>query len=67
MTPERWERISELYHKAQAYDVRERVAFLRDACAGDDQLRQEVESLLAKLESVETSPPPGDRGGGLGG
>jgi Tol biopolymer transport system component len=46
-TPERWARIERLYHDALAYGADERGSFLADACAGDDTLRHEVESLLA--------------------
>jgi serine/threonine-protein kinase len=45
--PEQWATIERLYHEALARGVHERVAFLADACAGDDALRREVESLLA--------------------
>src|SRR5690242_9195570 len=47
MTPERWRRVEELYHAALARDARDRALFLGDACAGDDALRRDVESLLA--------------------
>jgi hypothetical protein len=53
MTPERWRRIEELYHAVLAQDAAERAAFLAEACAGDEGLRQEVESLLANPASVE--------------
>ena len=46
-TPERWARIERLYHEALARGAHERGPFLADACAGDDALRCEVESLLA--------------------
>ena len=46
-TPERWARIERLYHEALACAAHERASFLADACAGDDALRREVESLLA--------------------
>ena len=47
MTPERWEQVSRLYESASALGDTERDAFLREACADDDGLRGEVESLLA--------------------
>jgi serine/threonine protein kinase len=48
MTPEQWEQISEIYHSALEIDSGERrAAFLERACAGDEFLRREVESLLA--------------------
>jgi len=46
-TSERWARTERLYHEALACAASERTAFLADACAGDDALRREVESLLA--------------------
>ena len=49
MTPERG-RVEELYHAALA---RDRAPFLRDACAGDNTLRRDVESLLAQPASAE--------------
>jgi len=46
VTPERWAEIERFYHAALEQEAETRAAFLRDACAGDDQLREEVESLL---------------------
>src|SRR4051812_28940966 len=53
MTPERWRRVETLYHAALARDARDRGLFLGDACAGDDALRRDVESLLALPASAE--------------
>ena len=47
MTPERWQRVNEIFHAALAQDAPERAAFLSGACAGDPELLAEVESLLA--------------------
>ena len=47
MTPERWREIERLYYAALERDAAERAAFLNDACGGDEELRREVESLLA--------------------
>ena len=55
MTPERWQKIEQLYHAAQERDVTLQAAYLHEACAGDDSLRQEVERLLAAREK-----PTGD-------
>jgi eukaryotic-like serine/threonine-protein kinase len=44
---ERWAATERLYHEALACGADERASFLADACAGDDTLRREVESLLA--------------------
>jgi predicted Ser/Thr protein kinase len=51
--PDRWERIEQLYHDALARDEHERATFLRSACGADNQLRSEVESLLARNEAAE--------------
>ncbi len=53
MTPERWRRVEALYHAALARDARDRALVLGDACAGDDALRRDVESLLARPASAE--------------
>jgi eukaryotic-like serine/threonine-protein kinase len=53
MTPERWQRISRIYHDALARDSGERASFLRDACQDDEALRRDVESLLAQPASAE--------------
>src|SRR5262245_37123521 len=47
MTPERWRRIDELYQKALALSPEQRRIFLSQACADEEELRREVESLLA--------------------
>ena len=47
MTPERWQRIEEIFEAAADREPQERAAFLDAACDGDAELRQEVESLLA--------------------
>jgi len=53
MSAERWRRIQELYHAAQARPANERAAFLEEACAGDATLRQAIESLLAQPVSTD--------------
>lgn len=45
-TPERWQRVSALYQSALEHPRDERGEFLRAACAGDEELQREVESLL---------------------
>jgi serine/threonine protein kinase/Tol biopolymer transport system component len=47
MTPDRWQQISHIYHAALTRDAGDRAAFLREACAADEALHQEVASLLA--------------------
>jgi Tol biopolymer transport system component len=48
MTPERWQKIEQLYHAALEREESQRAAYLHEVCAGDDALRREVESLLAQ-------------------
>src|SRR5262245_8622624 len=47
MDAKRWEQIKEVYDRALDLRGDERVGFLAEACAGDANLRREVESLLA--------------------
>jgi len=47
MTPQEWEKVSEIYHIASELESNERSGFLDGACDGDANLRREVESLLA--------------------
>jgi serine/threonine protein kinase len=53
MTPERWHRISRIYHDALERDDRRRDAFVREACGDDETLRYEVMSLLVQPVSAE--------------
>ena len=46
----RWQEIERLYHTARELDQSARIEFFAKACAGDDELRREVESLLAQDE-----------------
>jgi serine/threonine protein kinase/tetratricopeptide (TPR) repeat protein len=55
-TPERWQRIKELFVEAQQRKSAERSAFLRLECGEDESLRRDVESLLAAAESEVTEP-----------
>src|SRR5215510_1167456 len=52
MKPERWEQIESLYYAARERDPGLRATFLVEACAGDESLRLEVESLLASDEQA---------------
>src|SRR5262245_47865410 len=53
MKPERWHKIEKLYHSALEREAEQRAAFLAEACAGDDSLRREVESLLVHQSQAE--------------
>ena len=46
VTPERWQHVARIYELAVDQDPATRDAFLSEACAGDEALRREVESLL---------------------
>ena len=48
MTPERWQKVEQIYHSALEREPVQRATFLNEACAGDESLRREVESLLAQ-------------------
>jgi hypothetical protein len=49
---ESWLKVERLYHAARERAASERAHFLAEACAGDDSLRQEVESLLTQGEGT---------------
>src|SRR5438093_805267 len=52
MTPERYQKISKLVHAALELEPHQRTVFLDAACAGDKELRREVESLIASDEQA---------------
>ena len=47
MKPERWSKIESIFHKALEADESRRSSAIEESCAGDAELRREVESLLA--------------------
>jgi serine/threonine protein kinase len=47
MTPDRYQRVVEIFQAASERSPDVRPAFLASACGGDDDLRRQVESLLA--------------------
>ena len=53
MDAERWRKIDELVHAALEREASERPAFLQQACAGDDELRRQLEALLARDKQAE--------------
>lgn len=53
MTPERWSQIERIYHAALERDERQRSLYLQEMCQSDEELRKEVESLLARAERAE--------------
>jgi eukaryotic-like serine/threonine-protein kinase len=50
LTPERWQQVKELFHGALEREGDERVSFIEAACAGDEELRREVETLVGAHE-----------------
>ncbi len=57
MTPERWQEIERLYHSALEREGEDRTHYLQRVCSGDDDLRHEVESLLARDAPTEEFLP----------
>src|SRR5436309_177811 len=53
MTTGRWPRVNELFEAALQREPDTRAAFLAAACAGDEPLRLEVQSLLAAHAQAE--------------
>jgi len=53
MTPDRESRVERICHAALALDASAREAFVADACAGDEALRREVESLLRQESTAD--------------
>src|SRR5689334_9500478 len=47
---QRWQRVKEIFDGALELHGNERAAFLDRACDGDDEVREEVESLLRSYE-----------------
>lgn len=50
MTPERWQRVDEIFQAAIELRAEERPAFVERTCADDEELRREVESLITADE-----------------
>ena len=53
MTPERFQKIGEIYDQALDLEPDQRSAFLYEMCVDDEDLRREVEALLAAHERAE--------------
>lgn len=60
MTPERYQRLKEVFHAALDYPPASREAYLDKVCAGDTDLREQVEALIESDRTgagfIETSP-----------
>ena len=55
----RFRRLEALFHAAQALPAERRTGFLRDECADDAALREEVAGMLAAAANVEIGPATG--------
>src|SRR5688572_27902551 len=55
MTPERWQQLKQIFQSALERKPAERSAFLNEACAGDEELRSEVESLISSHDQAGDS------------
>ena len=53
MTSEQWQKVKGLFDAALALAPAKRKNFLKNACGADDELRREVENLLASFEKAE--------------
>jgi len=67
MNPEMWRQIEGIYHATLERPLEDRPTFLDEVCAGDQALRQEVESLLAYDERATRfiEAPPADIAAGM--
>ena len=52
MSDERWTIVDRLFDAALEREPHERAAFLDEACADDEALRREIESLLAHASAA---------------
>src|SRR5262245_33272017 len=53
MSPERWRQIQDLFDKARACEPGKRAALLEDVCNGDEELRGEIEWMLAHQDEAK--------------
>ena len=53
MTPQLWQQVKEIFESAQQRLPNERARFVVEACAGDQEMRREVESLLSSYDNAE--------------
>src|SRR6185369_5148090 len=54
MTPERYQQIGQICYVALQLEAGQRAAYLDQACAGDEALSREVESLLTLQDRAES-------------
>ncbi|MBL8174561.1 MAG: protein kinase [Bryobacterales bacterium] len=61
MSPERWERVKDIFVEAEARVGGERASYIAEQCGSDGELRAEVERLLANdppVAAIDRSPLP---------
>ncbi len=54
MNLERWQKLDKLFHAALEREPGKREAFITEACAGDQELLQELESMIAHHEQAQS-------------
>jgi serine/threonine protein kinase/tetratricopeptide (TPR) repeat protein len=54
MTPQQWDRLKEVFDSALQREPAARSRFLREACADDESLLRELESLVADVNAAES-------------
>ncbi len=52
MSSERWQKLEEIFQTALDLAASERAQYIAAACAGDEELRREVEALLAEHDEA---------------
>ncbi len=52
MSPERWKQIEEVFQTALDLPAGERVKYVNESCAGDEELRVQVEGLIAQHDEA---------------
>jgi eukaryotic-like serine/threonine-protein kinase len=57
MTPERWQQIDKVLQAALERSEDQRPGFLDEACAGDEALRKEVDSLMGFHQRAALETP----------
>jgi len=50
VTPERWQKVRELFHAVLELDGVQRASYLDEACSGDYSLRKDIETLISSHE-----------------
>src|SRR5215471_14042596 len=58
MSPERWERVKDVFVAALEREEPERSRFLAQACQNDVELRREIDSLLSGHNKADDFLPP---------